>query len=278
MKKHIVLLLLLLVSTITLAQKNEKIKGSKTVTIEQKLISDFDTLEVGDNIELFLDKGEKSELKIEADDNLHSIIKIDFSENTLRLSTTQKVVNFKKLIVRVTYSNSLKTVISRDESTVNAIQEIQLENITFNSFDESKLNLNVNSKNFKLVSEDKSKTELNLKSESATIELSKNSILKALIASFELKCDLYQKSTANLEGDVTNATIRLDNNSNFIGEKLIVKEAELIAESYSNCSINANTNLSIDASGGSEIKIFGEQKIEIKKLIDSATLIKKPTK
>jgi hypothetical protein len=70
----------------------------------------------------------------------------------------------------------------------------------------------------------------------------------------------------------------LDNNSNFIGEKLIVKEAELIAESYSNCSINANTNLSIDASGGSEIKIFGEQKIEIKKLIDSATLIKKPTK
>jgi hypothetical protein len=278
MKKYTVLLLLLLVSTITLAQKNEKIKGSKTVTIEQKLISDFDTLEVGDNIEIFLDKGEKSELKIEADDNLHSIIKIDISENTLRLSTTQKVVNFKKLIVRVTYSNSLKTVISRDESTVNAIQEIQLENITFNSFDESKLNLNVNSKNFKLVSEDKSKTELNLKSESATIELSKNAVLKALIASFELKCDLYQKSTANLEGDVTNATIRLDNNSNFIGEKLILKEAELIAESYSNCSINANTNLSIDASGGSEIKIFGEQKIEIKKLIDSATLIKKPTK
>jgi hypothetical protein len=278
MKKYTVLLLLLLVSTITLAQKNEKIKGSKTVTIEQKLISDFDTLEVGDNIELFLDKGEKSELKIEADDNLHSIIKIDFSENTLRLSTIQKAVNFKKLIVRVTYSNSLKTVISRDESIVNAIQEVQLENITFKSFDESKLNLNVNSKNFKLVSEDKSKTELNLKSESATIELSKNSILKALIASFELKCDLYQKSTANLEGDVTNAIIRLDNNSNFIGDKLLLKEAELIAESYSNCSINTNANLSIEASGGSEIKIYGEQKIDLKKLTDSATLIKKPTK
>ena len=126
MKKYTILLLLLLVSTITLAQKNEKIKGSKTVTIEQKLIGDFETLEVGDNIEIYLDKGEKSGLKIEADDNLHSIIKTEISENTLRLSTTQKAVNFKKLIIRVTYSNSLKTVISRDESTVNAIQEIQL--------------------------------------------------------------------------------------------------------------------------------------------------------
>jgi len=270
--------MLLSVSTITLAQKNEKIKGSKTVTIEQKLISDFDTLEVGDNIEVYLDKGEKSGLKIEADDNLHSIIKTEISGNTLRLSTTQKAVNFKKLIVRIIYSSSLKTVISREESTVNGIQEIQLENITFKSYDESKLNLNVNSKNFKLVSEDKSKTELNLKSESATIELSKNAVLKALIASFELKCDMYQKAKANLEGDVTNAIIRLDNNSNFIGDKLILKEAELIAESYSNCSINASTNLSIDASGSSEIKIYGEQKIEIKKLTDSAILIKKPTK
>jgi len=278
MKKYTIILMLLSVSTITLAQKNEKIKGSKTVTIEQKLISDFDTLEVGDNIEVYLDKGEKSGLKIEADDNLHSIIKTEISGNTLRLSTTQKAVNFKKLIVRIIYSSSLKTVISREESTVNGIQEIQLENITFKSYDESKLNLNVNSKNFKLVSEDKSKTELNLKSESATIELSKNAVLKALIASFELKCDMYQKAKANLEGDVTNAIIRLDNNSNFIGDKLILKEAELIAESYSNCSINASTNLSIDASGSSEIKIYGEQKIEIKKLTDSAILIKKPTK
>ena len=71
---------------------------------------------------------------------------------------------------------------------------------------------------------------------------------------------------------------RLDNNSEIIGDKLILKEAELIAESYSICSINANANLSIDASGSSEIKIYGEQKIEIKRLLDSATLIKKPTK
>lgn len=278
MKNYSVLLLFLFVTTFALAQKNEKIKGSKIVTMEQKEIGDFDSLEVSDNIEVYLDRGEKSELKIEADDNLHDIINIDLSSNTLRLNTSKKAVNYKKLIVRVTYTNDLKMVTSKNSAIINAIQEIQLNEITFKAFDHSKLNLNVNSKNFYLQSDNNSKTELNLKSEEATIELSKNATLKALIASVDLKCDLYQKSKANLEGDVTNAVIRLDNNAEFTGNNLIIKTAELIAEGYSNCSINTNTDLSIEASGNSKIQIYGEQKVEIRRFMDNATLNKKPTK
>jgi len=40
---------------------------------------------------------------------------------------------------------------------------------------------------------DKSKIELNLKSDQATIELSKNSHLKALIAAGQVVFDMYQK-------------------------------------------------------------------------------------
>jgi hypothetical protein len=276
MKKNTALLLFLLAATFSWAQKDEKIKGSKIVTIEQKEIGNFNSIEVGDNIEVSLEKGDKTELKIEADDNLHNIITIDLSDNILRLNTSKTAVNFKKLLLRVTYTKDLKMVVSKNESTVNAIQEIQLEDITFKSFNNSKLNLNVNSKNFILQSDDKSKTELNLKAESATIELSKNANLKALIASVDLKCDLYQNAKANLEGDVTNAAIRLDNNANFIGSKLILKNAELIAEGYSNCSINSNAEMSIDASGNTEIQIYGDQQMEIKRFADSATLIKKP--
>ena len=268
----------LFVSTFALAQKNEKIKGSKIVTIEQKEIGGFDSLEVGDNIEVYLDRGEKSELKIEADDNLHDIINIDLSSNTLRINTSKKAVSYKKLIVRITYTNELKRITAKNEATLNAIQEIQLNEITFKAFDDSKLNLNVNSKDFTLQTDNNSKTELNLKSEKAIIELSKNSTLKALITSTELNCDLYQKSKANLEGDAANAVIRLDNNAEFTGNNLVIKTAELIAEGYSHCNINANTSLSIDASGNSDIKIYGEQKVEIKRFMDNASLNKKPTK
>ncbi len=278
MKNYSVLLLLLFISNLALAQNNEKIKGSKTVTIEQKEIGDFDSIEVNDNIEVYLDRGEKCELKIEADDNLHEIITIDLSSKTLRINTSKKAINYKKLIVRITYTKELKKVTARNNAIVNAIQEIQLESISLEAHDDSKLNLNVNSRDFTLLSDNDSKTELNLKSEKATIKVSKKATLKALIASIDLKCDLYEKSKAVLEGDVTNANIRLDNNALFTGNNLAIKNAELLAESYSNCSINVNTIISIDASANSEIQLYGDQKIEIKRLADNAVLSKKPTK
>ena len=278
MKKYTALLLVLLVSSLTLAQKKEKIKGSKIVTIEQKEIGNFETIEISDNIEVYLEKGEKSELKIEADDNLHDIIKIDLTANTLRINTSKTAVNYKKLIVRVTYTNVLKTITSKDEAIINAIQEIQLNEITFQSFDDSKLFLNVNTKDFKLQSDHNSKVELHLKAEKALVELSKNSNLKALITATDFKCDMYQKTIAILEGDVTNASIRLDNNSKFTGNNLSITNAQLVAETYSNCSINVNTSIIIEASGNSEIQLYGEQKIEIKQFSDNAVLSKKPTK
>ena len=278
MKKYTVIILFLFSITVGLAQKKETIKGSKIVTIEQREIGNFEALEVGNNVEVYLDRGEKSELKIEADENLQSIITVDLDSKTLRVFTSKEATNYKKLIVRITYTNDLKMITAKNNAIINAIQEIQLNEITIKTFDNTRLFLNVNTETFILQSNDKSKTELNLKSKDATVELSKFSELKALIVSDEFKCDLYQKSKAILEGDVREGIIRLDNNAQFTGNNLVIKNAELIAESYSKSSINTSIGLSIEASGNSEIQLYGDQKIEMKKFIESATLIKKPTK
>ena len=278
MKKYSVLILLLFATALSLAQKKERIKGSKIVTIEQKEIGNFETIEISDNLEVYLDRGEKCELKIEADDNLHDIITIDLSAKTLRINTSKKAINYKKLIVRITYTNELNRVTSKDEAIINAIQEIQLNDIAIQSFDDSKLFLNVNTKNFALQSDHNSKIELNLKSEIASLELSKNTTLKALITATDLKCDMYQKAIANLEGDVTNANIRLDNNAKFLGNNLVIMNAQLVAESYSNCSVNVNTAIIVDAAENAEIELYGDQKIEMKRFADNAILSKKPTK
>lgn len=278
MKNFAAVLSLLLVSTWAFSQNKEKIKGSKTVSVEQKEIGSFNSLEVSDNIEVYLDRGEKCELKIEADDNLQDIITIDLNAKTLRINTTKEAANFKKLIVRVTYNKELKTITANNEAIINAIQEIQLDDIAFKIHNDASLFANVNSKNFSLQSGDNSKTELNLKSEKAAIELSKNSTLKALVTSIELKCDLYQKTKATLEGEVTNAAIRLDNNAVLTANNLVIKNADLLAENYSSCDINVNSLLSLDASGNSTIHLYGEQKIETKRFMDNASLIKKPTK
>jgi hypothetical protein len=275
MKKYIAILLLLLSTAVTLAQKKEKIKGSKTVTIEQREIGNFHSLEVYDNIEVYIERGENAELKIEADDNLHKTITIDLQNNVLRLSTTKEAVRYRKLVVKITYSKDLNLVTSRNDATINAIQEVLLDSITFKSFDNSQLFLNVNSKNFLLQSNDKSKVELNLKSENSKIELSKDASLKSLIVTQYLACDLYQKSNARIEGSATNAVFRLDSNSSLTANKLTVKNIDLTSEGYSNSSVYAETSISIVASDYSEINLYGDSKIEIKKFTDEAKLLKK---
>jgi hypothetical protein len=275
MKKSTGLILLLLVTTLTFAQKREKIKGSKIVTTSIKEVGSFDAIEADDNLEVYLERGEKNEIKIEADDNLHDIIGMDLREKTLRLYTSKESTIFKKLVVRVTYTNTLNKVIAKNEAIVYAIQELQLDNITFNSFDYSKLYLNVNSKKFSLAADDKSKTELNLKSEDGNLQLSKSSSIKALVSSIKFKCDLYQKAVATIEGIAEKATIRLDNNSVFNGPKFTLKDSNITAESASTASILAELTISIAAGDKSELTLFGNPKIELTRFSEEAKLIKK---
>ncbi|MGA9639081.1 GIN domain-containing protein [Flavobacterium sp.] len=275
MKKYTVILLLIICSTITLAQKKEKIKGSNTVTTKNQEISDFKSIEVNDNIEVYLERGDKPAIKIEADDNLHEIITTTVTENTLSINTSKEAYRYKKLIVHVTYTNTLNLIQTKDKSTINAIQELELDAISLKSYGDSKMYLNVNSQNFTLESNDKSKIELNLKSEKGKIVLSQNATLKALIKTIDFTCDMYQKSEAIIEGNTTNSIIRLDNNAKFIGNKFSVKDLNLTAESYSTSIVNAENAITLSANGKAEVQFIGAGKLEIKNFSDEAKLFKK---
>lgn len=278
MKKSAVAIILFLFCQSAFSQGKVKIKGSKIVTVEQKEVQEFETLEVSDNLEIFIIKGDKCMVEIEADDNLHDAIQIDEHGNSLMLSSAKEVTGAKKFSVRVTYTDNFKVLIAKNRSNITALADISLDNFTFKSFDESKIFANIKSKEFTLIANDKSKAELNLKADVSKIELSKNAQLKALISSGQLTFDMYQKTTAAVEGDVNDLKLRLDNNSNFAGKNFASKNAELTTEGYTVCSILVNTKIIIDASGKSEIQLYGDQKIEMKNFVENATLYKKPTK
>ncbi|MBS7786309.1 DUF2807 domain-containing protein [Flavobacterium sp. CYK-55] len=270
--------LLFLFSTVALGQQKEKLKGSKIVTITQKEIEEFENVEVDDNLEIFLIKGDKSSVEIEADDNLHQTIDVVSAGNTLRLSTNRQISSAKKYSVRVTYTDQFKMLTAKGDANITALADLNLPHFTFKIHDNVRLYANVNAKKFNLLADEKSKTELNLKSEDASIELSKNAHIKALIAATQMKFDMYQKTKAEIEGDVIDFRLRMDNDSEFIGAKLSTKNTELVAEGFADCSINVGTKLILDAKGKSEVDLYGEQKIEIKNFLDNAVLRKKPIK
>ncbi|KVV15428.1 GIN domain-containing protein [Flavobacterium sp. TAB 87] len=275
MKKYTALLLLLLVTTLAFGQRKERLKGSKTVTVEQREIGEFTSVAVEDNIEIYLEKGTKNEIKIEADDNLHEIITLELRDKHLRIYTAKDARIFKKLVVRITYTKDLISVTAKHDASIYAIQELSLEDITIQATDYAKLYLNVNSKKFALTADDKTKTELNLKSEQGSIQLSKSADIKALVSSTDFKCDLYQKATATIEGEATNGTIRLDNNSVFTGNKLTIKNVNLSAENYTSCLIFAEETIKISAADEAEIFLFGKAKVEITRFENEAKLFKK---
>ena len=275
MKKISYLLLVILISSVSFAQKKEKIKGTKILKTESHEIDAFQEIEIEDNLEVYLIKGDKNSLEIETDDNLHTAIDYKTYGKTLRLNTNKEISSFKKLDIRVTYTDSLKLVTVKHEAQLNAISELQLKNVTIKTFDYSKSNLSVNSPNFTLITNDKSKIDLNVKSENASIEMSKNSELKAVFTCAKIKLDMYQKAEANVEGTVNEMKLRIDNNTKYNGKTLNAKILNLNAEGSTNCYLLSNGTLTLSASGKSEVYIYGEPKIEIKKFSDETTLYKK---
>ena len=275
MKKTLLILALVMITSFAFSQRKDKIKGSTIVTIEQKKIESFTGLEVADNIEVVLIKGEVCGIEIEADDNLHDAIDIVITGNTLRLATLKNIISAKKISVRVTYTDDFKLIVAKNESQISALSTIELDDLSCRSYDYAKLLVYAATNNFNLECSDKSRVELNLKSEKTTINLSKNSRLKAIINSTEMIFDMYQKSEATIDGTVIDLKLRLDNNSNFNGKSLIAQNALITTEGYTDASVNVAATTVIDASGNSKISLYGEPKIEMKRFADSALLMKK---
>lgn len=277
MKKISVLLLVLLSTTIVLAQKKEKISGSKTITNKQKNTKNFSAIEVEDNLIISLERGEYPEIKIEADDNLIDVIDIDVTDNVLHLSTSKKVIKSKSLKVKITYTELLNSITSKNDAVINVIQEILTNNLSIKSFDNSKIFINANTKNFILQADGNSKIELNLKSEKAKIELIKDAELKSLITTTDLAIDMYQKAEAKIEGGANSSLIRLENNAVLDASKLEINSIELITEGQSKAIINSKKDILINASEKSEIELYGDAKIEMNKFTEKAKLSKKQT-
>lgn len=276
--KNYILLITFLTTTIVFAQKKEKIKGSNIVTVETKEIGDFQNIEVSDNLELFLFKGDKSAIEVESDDNLHAEIEFNLTGNTLFIKTLKEITSSKKTSIRVTYTDNFKMLIARDKSKITSLSDLNISEVTFKCYNDSKLFLNANVTKFTLITNDKSKVELNLKSEDVVLELSKNSNIKALITSSKLKCDMYQKAVATIEGDVNELKLRMDNSSSFTGKNLTAKNAEAILEGDSMGVLNITTLAILELLGKTECYLYGDSPVELKQFKDQAMLFKKSLK
>ncbi len=278
MKKFLILFVVILFSTATWSQKKEKLKASKIVTISQKEIGHFDSLEVEDKIDVFIIKGDQPSIEIEADDNTHESFDIKLNGTTLRIGLAHNISGAKKTSIRITYTDDFKMLVAKGDANVTALADVKLNQVTFKCYDDARLFLNADCANFTLIANDKSKVEINLKSDDVIFELSKNANIKALVRSSNFKCDMYQKASANIEGDINDLKLRMDNSTGFTGKNLIAQTAYVVAEAGSKNSIQVANKLVLESSGKSETNLYGNATIEIKRFADESSLNKKLVK
>ena len=276
MKKTILILFFLMFAVpVVSAQSTEKIKGDRNVTVKQTYIDDFETIVVQGDFSIEIVYNSKPSVNIEADDNLHDAIKFEVVNGVLTFVETMRITSKKKLAITVNYGDGLKNIETKGDAEIRSLTSMEIDNATLTTSDNSRAYLNIKAKNFVYKSYGKSKARLNLSADSTKIELSDTSKLDALINSTIANFDLYLRSDASIEGTATNTTIRLDNSANFNGGKFDVKTANLKLENNSDCTISANESINIDASGDSEIYLFGNPKITITNFGDTAKLQKK---
>jgi hypothetical protein len=275
MNKLIYIYAFLLLGTAASHAQTEKIKGSREVTITQTYVDDFESLIIKSDFEVKIVFNSKSSVEIEADDNLHDAINIEVIEGTLTLSATKQITSKKKLQITINYTGTLRVIELQDNAELRSLTSMELNTVSLKTTDESRAYLNIKATTFQLTATGKSKSRLNIVADTTSFILSDNSKLEALVTGTSSVFDIYQRANATIEGSSKISKLRLDNSGVFSGKGYTIENANLFIESTSDATIRITKELHLEASGTTEIYVYGEPKIHLKTFTGSAKLQKK---
>ena len=253
----------------------DKVKGSRNVKTEQYDLSGFHSIQAKGDLEIGILKGNRPMVEIEADDNLHDLIQTDVIDGVLYIKPIKEISRSKRLELRVTFSDTLKSILLAGEVELSSLQDLYLNDFNLEARKKAEAYLTLTARKFNLIQNDDAKAELNITASEVHYQLNQSAEVKALVNAPVFNVDIYEKASARIEGDIQEFKIRADQSSKFDGENLSSINAELLAQGNSEVKINATDTLNIKASGNSEIDVFNEPTINLIEFRDEAVLAKK---
>ena len=269
MKKSISLLLLLVVF-VTQAQ----VVGNRNVINKKRNLDNFTEINVTGDFKVSLTRGNSAFAEVEADENLHDLIRTDVVDGVLFIKTAKEIKRSKRQEIKVEFPETITKIKLEENAELDASKGLNLSDLEVNTSGKTKLFLTLNVSNFKLQNNDDAKIELNLEAKDAYFQLNGSSKIKALVNTPVFKLDSYERSDAEIEGTVEDFELRTEHTSTFKGKNLTTTNAKLTAEGRSKNEISVTENLSIIAEDRSETTIFNTPKIEIEKFTGKAMLKK----
>lgn len=264
---------ILLISTFTNAQ--EKVKGNKIVTTEDRNISEFTRIEVIDNLDVLLVYNENQSVVIEADSNLHNAIITEVNNGVLILKTDAKIIRKKELKIHLTVNKKLKEINAHNKASVKSKNSLIIDSLIVNAFDNSNFDLKLNSKNLSLKGNKTSNLKFEIVCDEVLIRAVEYCDLKATIDTKYTNITLLDKATISFEGTTDDLDIECYGNSTFKGKSFVSKKALINTTNSSKAYVNAKDKIDIYAKNSAEVFLFSNPKISLPEFFDKASLHKR---
>lgn len=217
--------MLLLFTTITSSgcMFLEGVDGNGNVIKETRKTGSFDGIRVGGAFNVILIQGDTESVTVEADENLHSIIKTKVKGSILHINAEENIRKSKALNIYVNFK-------SMDKIDISGACELEASNkLTF-----SRLNLEASGA---------SEIKLNLNAEFMDIDFS-------------------GASEVRLSGEVGRCEFEVSGASEINAYDLVAEEIELRASGASDAKLHATESLRVNASGASSVRYMGNPKID----------------
>jgi hypothetical protein len=201
----------------------EGVKGNRNVITQNRdIASDFNALHVSQGINVKLTMGSTTSLKLEADENLHDIIRTEVEDGVLRIYSEKNIYSAKKRTVYLTATdlNEIKVTSGAEVATENTIKTEELK-VSTTSGANAKLNLEV----------------------------------------ANVTCSSTSGSNARLSGRAEKLTVSATSGANIKAKDLEALICEAKATSGSVVSVYATQELDARASSGGNISYSGDPEI-----------------
>jgi len=267
------LLIVLFLTSFLSAQ--EKIKGNKEVTRENRNISNFDKIEIIDNLDVKLVYNADQSVNVETDSNLQSSIITSVNNGMLSVSIQNKIVNKKELMVHINVNSSLKEINGYTKSNIESKNSLNIDTLTINSFDNCDINLKLNSKLLRINSKKISDLKFEILSNQVFINSEESSSIKGTIDAVETIFSLIDKSIVNINGSTNVFQIETLGSSSFKGKDFTAKDVVITASNSSSAYIKATKSIDIYTKNSAEVYLYDNPKITLSEFFDKSSLRKK---
>jgi len=275
MKKSIILIVFLIISTSIYAQKKPKIKGDKdVVTMTNTIMASFNSLEIDDALEVTLVQGEQNGYTLTTDKNLQDIVQFKVIDSVLRIYTSNEITSSRKLEISLDFMN-IEHITLKNDAKIEGEGRIESEVLYINAFDSSVFEIDIEGEELFIMMQRKAGGKLKARATNAIITMNDRTDLKAAIVGEETTVNLTDTAQLKLEGDSDSAAFNLKDGAELDAKKMKVSSVNLYASNNADVYVYAGKDLELFAEGKSNIYVYGDPKIEVKGLTDKSKIIKK---